>query len=75
MNRKKVVTYILVYLTLGFVILNMSFATRFSGSASLIEILPTLMVDNLINLQFWLLVLIWPLYTIYFFLNLLSGNI
>lgn len=72
MKAKKIFVYFLVYLLVGFVLMNVFSALRFLQSP---DVWLKIVIQNASDFTFWGLALIWPLYLGLFFYKFIAGNI
>lgn len=71
---KKILVWFIAYYLLGFVVINIFSVSRFLHSPEISKIAPKLIIGNIMNPNFWGLILIWPLYIGLYLYNFFIGN-
>lgn len=71
---KRCIKYFVVYYTLGIALMNTFTVSRFLGSASVSELAPRIIQQNMSSPTFYGLAIVWPIYLGFNIYNFATAN-
>lgn len=75
MRMNKLIKIVAIYLLVGFLVVNLLRVSRHIGSGSDLYLLArSVIITDITDAVFWILVLIWPIYLLIFFYYWVAGN-